>query len=174
MQTLNLLDAAELYKLGHNSAGYLHRITEAVKLAFADREAYFGDPRIIDVPIEAMLSRDYAKKRRELIRPDKAWPQMPPAGDPRKLAAERMVPGAPLVPERAFSRSLSLKATRIGPRSGPRYPSFVHLRPPFAPSCWPNTRRKPRSRSLRHQRLRFSAAPPPRAAPFPSPSAVPL
>ena len=62
LQAMNLLDAAELKKLGHNSAGYLHRITEAVKLAFADREAYFGDPRVIDVPIDAMLSRDYAEE----------------------------------------------------------------------------------------------------------------
>jgi gamma-glutamyltranspeptidase / glutathione hydrolase len=103
LQALNLLDAAELHKLGHNSTGYLHRITEAVKLAFADREAYFGDPRIIDVPIAALLSRDYARQRREMIRPDRAWPEMPPAGDPRKLAAERTHPGATLVPERAFS-----------------------------------------------------------------------
>jgi len=103
LQAMNLLDAAELRKLGHNSPGYLHRITEAVKLAFADREAYFGDPRMVDVPIGAMLSREYAKKRREMIRPDQAWPEMPPAGDPRKLAAERPRGGAPLVPERAFS-----------------------------------------------------------------------
>ena len=54
--------AAELRKLGHNSPGYLHRITEAVKLAFADREAYFGDPRMVDVPIDALLSRDYAQR----------------------------------------------------------------------------------------------------------------
>ena len=94
LQALNLLDAAELRKLGHNSADYLHRITEAVKLAFADREAYFGDPRMVDVPIEALLSRDYARQRREMIRPDRAWPEMPPAGDPRKLAAERAPRGA--------------------------------------------------------------------------------
>lgn len=104
LQALNLLDGAELHKLGHNSAGYLHRITEAVKLAFADREAYFGDPRMVDVPIEALLSREYARERRAMIRPDRAWPEMPPAGDPRKLAAERTPRGgAPLVPERAFS-----------------------------------------------------------------------
>ena len=94
LQAINLLDAAELHKLGHNSIGYLHRITEAVKLSFADREAYFGDPRMVDVPIEALLSRDYARKRREMIRPDRAWPEMPPAGDPRKLAAERSTHGA--------------------------------------------------------------------------------
>ena len=103
LQTLNLLDGAELRKLGHNSTDYLHRITEAVKLAFADREAYFGDPRVIDVPIEALLSRDYARQRREMIRPDRAWPEMPLAGDPRMLTAERASQGAPLVPERAFS-----------------------------------------------------------------------
>jgi gamma-glutamyltranspeptidase / glutathione hydrolase len=103
LQAINLLDTAELRKFGHNSTGYLHHITEAVKLAFADRETYFGDPRVIDVPIDAMLSRDYANKRREMIRQDKAWPEMPPAGDPRKLAAERTAGGARLVPERAFS-----------------------------------------------------------------------
>jgi gamma-glutamyltranspeptidase/glutathione hydrolase len=102
LQALNLLDAAELRKLGHNSTGYLHYITEAVKLAFADREAYFGDPRMIDVPIEALLSRDYAQQRRAMIRPDRAWPEMPPAGDPRKLAAQLAPQGAALVPERAF------------------------------------------------------------------------
>lgn len=103
LQALNMLDAAELKSLGHNSAGYLHRITEAVKLAFADREAYFGDPRMVDVPIEALLSREYAQQRREMIRPDKAWPEMPPAGDPRKPAAERKGHGTTLTPEHAFS-----------------------------------------------------------------------
>src|SRR5215467_11958029 len=102
LQAMNLLEAAELRKLGHNSTGYLHRITEAVKLAFADREAYFGDPRIIDVPIDALLSRDYARERRAMIRADRAWPEMPPAGDPRKLVAERALSGAAPVPERAF------------------------------------------------------------------------
>jgi gamma-glutamyltranspeptidase / glutathione hydrolase len=82
LAALNLLDAAELRGLGHNSPGYLHRIAEAVKLAFADREAYFGDPRMVDVPIDALLSRAYARRRRQMIRPDRAWTEMPPAGDP--------------------------------------------------------------------------------------------
>jgi len=89
LQAINLLDGSELKKLGHNTPEYLHHIAEAVKLAFADREAYFGDPRVIDVPIDALLSPEYARKRRQLIRSDRAWPEMPPAGDPRKLAAER-------------------------------------------------------------------------------------
>ena len=79
----------ELKKLGHNTPEYLHRIAEAVKLAFADREAYFGDPRLVDVPIDALLSPEYARERRQLIRSEQAWPEMPPAGDPRKLRAER-------------------------------------------------------------------------------------
>src|SRR6185436_88773 len=87
LQALNLLDAAELGKLGHNSTGYLHLITEAVKLAFADREAYFGDPRMVDVPMEALLSRDYTARRREMIRRDRAWPEMPPAGNPKPARA---------------------------------------------------------------------------------------
>ena len=89
LQSINLLDGAELAALGHNSPGYLHRVTEAVKLAFADREAYFGDPRLVDVPIEALLSREYAKTRREQISPDRAWPEMPPPGDPFMGAKSR-------------------------------------------------------------------------------------
>jgi gamma-glutamyltranspeptidase/glutathione hydrolase len=92
-----------LHRLGHNSVGYLHRITEAVKLAFADREAYFGDPRLVDVPMAALLSRDYALKRREQIRADRAWPEMPPAGDPRALRAGAGAPRrAALVAEHAW------------------------------------------------------------------------
>jgi gamma-glutamyltranspeptidase/glutathione hydrolase len=103
LQTLNLLDGAELRRLGHNSAGYLHQLIEAVKLAFADREAYFGDPRFIDVPMKELLSRDYACYRRTMIRADRAWPEMPPAGDPRNFAAERAIPsGSRLTAEQVF------------------------------------------------------------------------
>jgi len=83
LEALNLVEAAELHKLGHNSPGYLHLITEAVKLAFADREAYFGDPRMVDVPIDALLSPAYAQERRKQIQRDRAWPEMPEPGEPR-------------------------------------------------------------------------------------------
>src|SRR5215471_13839312 len=103
LQSINLLDGAELRALRHNSPGYLHRITEAVKLAFADREAYFGDPAHIDVPMAALLSREYAERRREQIRPDRAWPEMPPPGDPAALQPRAAVRrGAGLVPGRAW------------------------------------------------------------------------
>jgi gamma-glutamyltranspeptidase/glutathione hydrolase len=80
-ETLNILAGFDLKALGHNSTGYIHVLTEALKLAFADRHRYVGDPRFVNVPIETLLSADYAAQRRDLIRRDRAWPEMPPAGD---------------------------------------------------------------------------------------------
>jgi gamma-glutamyltranspeptidase/glutathione hydrolase len=58
-----------------------------MKLAFADREAYYGDPRHVKVPADALLGRAYADARRTLIREDRAWPEMPSAGDPDGMSA---------------------------------------------------------------------------------------
>jgi gamma-glutamyltranspeptidase / glutathione hydrolase len=82
LQILNLLAPVELRGLGHNSPAYVHVLTEAMKLAFADREAYYGDPRHVKVPAEALLDPAYAEIRRWLIDPGRAWPKMPPPGDP--------------------------------------------------------------------------------------------
>jgi len=81
-QALSLLAGYDLRALGHNSPAYVHVLTEALKLAFADRERYYGDPEFVDVPMQALLSDAYAAERRELIRPDRAQPGMPPAGVP--------------------------------------------------------------------------------------------
>ncbi len=81
LQTLALLEGADLAGLGHNSADYIHHLAEALKLAFADREAYYGDPAMVEVPLETLISAEYAAERRQLIRPDRAWPEMPPAGE---------------------------------------------------------------------------------------------
>lgn len=86
-QTLNLLEGYDLAAQGHNSPQYIHTVTEALKLAFADRERYYGDPRFVEVPIEGLLSKDYAAQRRALIREHEAWPEMPPAGDPQHCRA---------------------------------------------------------------------------------------
>jgi gamma-glutamyltranspeptidase/glutathione hydrolase len=86
LQMLNLLEGTDLAALGHNSPAYLHLITEAMKLAFADREAYYGDPHFVDVPAERLLSKAYAAERRALIR-ETAWREMPPTGDRRPAAA---------------------------------------------------------------------------------------
>ena len=87
-QTLNLLEGYDLAAQGHNSPQYIHTVTEALKLAFADRERYYGDPRFVEVPIEGLLSKDYAAQRRALIREHEAWPEMPPAGDPQHCRAD--------------------------------------------------------------------------------------
>jgi gamma-glutamyltranspeptidase/glutathione hydrolase len=81
VQALNLLEGFELRALGHNTAEYLHVLVEALKLAFADREAYYGDPEFVRVPIEILTSKAYAAERRKLIRPDRAWAGLPPAGE---------------------------------------------------------------------------------------------
>ncbi len=98
LEALNLLDPDELLRAGHNSPAYLHLVTEALKLAFADRDAFFGDPRMVDVPIDDLLSPTYAKERRKLIRHDQALPGMPPAGNPKAVqpgnASRRLPEGA--------------------------------------------------------------------------------
>jgi gamma-glutamyltranspeptidase/glutathione hydrolase len=80
LQILNMLDGVDLAGLGHNSPAYLHRIVETIKLAFADRDAYYGDPRFVDVPAERLLSRSFAQARAALVNA-RAWKEMPPAGD---------------------------------------------------------------------------------------------
>jgi gamma-glutamyltranspeptidase/glutathione hydrolase len=82
---LNILKGIDLKGLGHNSPQYIHLITEALKLAFADRHHHFGDPDFVKVPIKGLLSESYADHRRSLIRSDHAWPEMPPPGDPATL-----------------------------------------------------------------------------------------
>jgi len=59
-QVLNLLSGYDLKAMGHNSVAYIHTLTEALKLAFADRHRYYGDPRFVDVPLDRLLSKDYA------------------------------------------------------------------------------------------------------------------
>jgi len=81
LQMLRILDGFNLNAFGHNSADYIHTVAETIKLVFADRERYYGDPDIIDVPIDQLLDPDYATRRRLLIDPEKAWPDMPPAGE---------------------------------------------------------------------------------------------
>jgi gamma-glutamyltranspeptidase/glutathione hydrolase len=72
LQQLKLLEGFDLVKMGHNSASYVHTLIECAKLAFADRERYYGDPEFVKVPLDRLLSREYAEKRRALIDPKKA------------------------------------------------------------------------------------------------------
>ena len=86
LETLNILEGFDLAALGHNSPQAVHIQVEALKLAFADRERYVGDPAFVDVPVRELLSPEYAALRRTLISPDKAQAQYPP-GDPRRMLA---------------------------------------------------------------------------------------
>ena len=72
LETLNLLEAYDLKTMGHNSPEYLHTVVEATKLAFADRDRYYGDPKFSKIPEETLLSREYATERRKLIDPEHA------------------------------------------------------------------------------------------------------
>jgi len=67
LQQLAILEGYDLKALGHNSAEYLHILIESAKLAFADREAYYGDPLFDKVPLDVLLSKAYAAKRRSLV-----------------------------------------------------------------------------------------------------------
>jgi len=72
LQTLKLLEPTDLRSLGHNSTDYIHTVSEAMKLAVADRIQWCGDPNFIDIPLDRLLSAEYAVKRRQLMNPDKA------------------------------------------------------------------------------------------------------
>jgi gamma-glutamyltranspeptidase/glutathione hydrolase len=72
LQMLNILEPYPLESYGHNSAAYLHRVIESMKLAYADRSRYLGDPDQTVIPIEALISKDYAAERRELITANQA------------------------------------------------------------------------------------------------------
>ena len=67
LQQLTLLEGFDLAAMGHNSTAYLHTLIECAKLAFADREAHYGDPKFDDVPFDRLLSKAYADERRVLV-----------------------------------------------------------------------------------------------------------
>ena len=82
LQALNILETLDLKAMGYNSARYIHALYQAMNLAFADRDFYYGDPYFPpQEPIAGLLSKDYARERAKLIRWDKNDPDAKP-GDP--------------------------------------------------------------------------------------------
>lgn len=82
LQALNILEPLDLKGMGYNSARYLHTVYQAMNLAFADRDFYYGDPAFPpDEPIRGLLSKDYARERGKLIKPERNDPDTRP-GDP--------------------------------------------------------------------------------------------
>jgi gamma-glutamyltranspeptidase/glutathione hydrolase len=96
-QTLRLLEGFDLKAMGHLSADYVHVLTEALKLGFADRDKYYGDPLFVDVPMKKLLSDRYTKLRRSLIDMTRASDEVRP-GDP--IAMKALVAAEPHRPWR--------------------------------------------------------------------------
>ena len=86
VETLNMLEGFDLKAMGHNSVPYIHTLTEALKLAMADRDRYYGDPNFVKVPMDQLLSKNYAALRRTLIDPGHASMAQQP-GDPVNMKA---------------------------------------------------------------------------------------
>ncbi|RPG32666.1 MAG: gamma-glutamyltransferase [Muricauda sp. TMED12] len=80
LQMLNILEGFDIGEMGFGSAEYLHVLTEAKKLAYEDRAKFYADPEFNKIPLEMLLSKEYASQRRNLMSPDKAADTYP-AGD---------------------------------------------------------------------------------------------
>lgn len=74
LQILNILEGYDLGTAGHNSAAYLHYLIESMKLAYADRSRYLGDPDFVDVPVAKLIDKGYADKLRKGIDAERATP----------------------------------------------------------------------------------------------------
>jgi oxamate amidohydrolase len=83
LQILALLDGLDIAAMGDGTADFYHHAAEAVKIAFADRDAWLTDPRFVDIPVDRLISREYADERRTLIDPQSSQ------------VMEEVVPGVP-------------------------------------------------------------------------------
>ena len=92
LEMLNVLEGYDLQAMKHNSADYIHTLTETMKLAFADRDRYYGDPDFVRVPGGELLAKDYAAMRRSLIDEKRASLEQRP-GDP--MNKKPLMNGAP-------------------------------------------------------------------------------
>jgi gamma-glutamyltranspeptidase/glutathione hydrolase len=84
LESLNILEQFDLHAMKHNSADYIHTVIEAMKLAYADRDTYYGDPAFVETPAQGLLSKEYAKERAKLINP-KVASRAFVAGDPMRF-----------------------------------------------------------------------------------------
>ncbi|HKR64242.1 MAG TPA: gamma-glutamyltransferase [Thermoanaerobaculia bacterium] len=89
LQALNILENFDLKSMGYNSARYIHTVYQALSLAFADRDFYYGDPAFPPAePVAGLLSKDYARERAKLINPSRNDPKIGP-GDPYPFQNEK-------------------------------------------------------------------------------------
>ncbi|MEJ6395536.1 gamma-glutamyltransferase family protein [Gymnodinialimonas sp. 2305UL16-5] len=114
LQSLNVLAGLDLQSMDLNGADFVHTVTEVMKLSFADREAYYGDPLHSDIPMRSLLSDEYAAGRRAQIGPQASHEQRPGP-----------VPGHEAWAEAAIARAGLDLAT--GPGIGAGEPTMAHL-----------------------------------------------
>ena len=77
LQILNILEGYDVAEMGFGSTEYLHTFVEAKKLAFEDRAKFYADPEFNKIPVEKLISKEYAAKRRALINPERAAKDYP-------------------------------------------------------------------------------------------------
>ncbi|MBM4218951.1 MAG: gamma-glutamyltransferase family protein [Gammaproteobacteria bacterium] len=124
LQALNVLENFDLRSMGYNSANYIHTVYQAMNLAFADRDFYYGDPDFPPVePIQGLLSKDYAKSRAASISPAAANDPAIGPGDPYPFQGGTN-PFADLLKKRTAAASPAFDAARFAAVTDPDAGSF--------------------------------------------------
>ena len=124
LQALNILENFDLKAMGYNSANYIHTVYQAMNLAFADRDFYYGDPDFPpDEPIDGLLSKDYAKARAALVKPDGANDPAIGPGDPYPYQGGTN-PYAGLLKKRATAALPAFDPARFAAATDPDSGSF--------------------------------------------------
>jgi len=118
LQQLALLDGFDLRAMGPGSADFAHTVTECGKLAFADREAWYGDPDFADVPVKALLSAGYADERRRLAGPEASAGLRPGSPDGRTPRLPDFVTRAGTGDDESAAPSLDAEPPRLDPGTG--------------------------------------------------------
>jgi gamma-glutamyltranspeptidase/glutathione hydrolase len=113
LQQLALFERYDLAAMSRRSAEFVHTVIECAKLAFADREAWYGDPAFADVPVEALISREYADERRPLVGEEASFDLRPG----RPLGREPRLPPLPVAA--AVSEGLGVGEPTLGRASMP-------------------------------------------------------
>ncbi|PCD76178.1 gamma-glutamyltransferase family protein [Pseudothioclava arenosa] len=114
LQSLRILEGFDIGAMDPMGSDFVHTITETLKLSMADREAYYGDPDFAEIPMEVLLSRDYAATRRALIGPEASLEQRP-----------GRVPGFEAWADAAIARAAAQTPTEAGAGAGE--PTMAHL-----------------------------------------------
>ena len=125
LQTLNILENFDLKSMGYDSARYIHTLYQAMNLAYADRDFYYGDTSFSPAPpVQGLLSKDYARERAKLVREDRNDPDVRP-GDPYPYQGGKnpylallekwhsRMPAAPPVTMSEFDRTFRLGTTTV-------------------------------------------------------------